>query len=246
MSGHSKWSTIKRQKEVTDKAKGKLFSKLAKAIGIAIKTGGGIDPETNSKLRVAIDTARMANMPKANIERILSKGAEIGDLQEVTYEGFGPEGIAVIVESTTDNRNRTGQEIKGIFERAGGHLAGRGAVSFNYEPRGLVLVKKSDKVEEQMLKLIDLGAEEIEDTADGIEIFVPPELLGQFKEKLLASGFGIVSSELTQKPKNYLSIENGLKAAKVLSFLDTLSEHDDVQKVFANVDIPQDILAKIS
>ena len=125
-------------------------------------------------------------------------------------------------------------------------MAGPGAVSFNYEPRGLVLVKKSDKVEEQMLKLIDLGAEEIEETTDGIEIYVAPDLLGQFKEKLLASGFGIVSSELTQKPKNYLSIDNGLKAAKVLFFLDTLSEHDDVQKVFANVDIPQDILAKIS
>lgn len=246
MSGHSKWSTIKRQKGTLDQARGKLFSKLSKAISIAIRSGGGTDPNSNYKLRMAIDAAKAANMPKANVERILSREGEAEALEEVSYEGYGPEGIAVIVEAATDNRNRTAQEIKGIFEHAGGSLAGPGAVSYNFEPSGVILVKKGKEKDEQMLKIIDLGAKEIEDTEDGIEVFVAPELLGQFKEKLESAGFTVVSSELTQKPKNYQTIEDGSKASKALSFLDTISEHDDVQKVFANVDIPQEVLAKIS
>lgn len=245
MSGHSKWSTIKRKKEATDAARGKLFSKLARAIFVAVKTGGGPDPAANYKLRDVIDAARAANMPKANIERALSKGSRGEALAEFTYEGFGPEGVSVIVEGATDNKNRTGQEIKGIFDRGRGGLAGPGAVSYNFEPKGLLLVEKMGKGEEQMLKLIDLGAEDVEETEDGIEIYVAPDKLSNVRDKIGSSGFKIVSSELYQKPRTYRLISDKNKASKVLSFLEALEEHEDVQKVYANIDVPDEVLESI-
>ncbi|MEJ2441668.1 MAG: YebC/PmpR family DNA-binding transcriptional regulator [Patescibacteria group bacterium] len=246
MSGHSHYATIKRQKESKDLAKGKIFSKLAREISIAVKSGGGPSPDSNYKLRVAMDKARAANMPKVNIERAISKGSGGEALEEVTYEGFGPEGIAVMVETATDNRNRTGQEIKGIFERGGGGLAGPGAVSFNFTPRGLLVIKKDKDSEEQMLKLIDLGVEDLEETEDGIEAYVEGSKLGEIRDKLEKDNFQISSAELVQKPKNYQTISNEDKAKKVLSFLDKLEDNDDVQKVFTNLDIPEEILKKIS
>ena len=191
MSGHSKWSTIKHKKEATDAMRGKVFSKLTRAIAIAIKTGGGADPNTNYKLKVAIDTAKSLNMPKANIERALAKGGGGEKLDEVTYEGFGPGGIGVIAEVATDNRNRTGQEVKGIFEKSGGQLAGPGAVSYNFEPRGLLLVKAEKNMEEQMLRLIDLGVSEIEEAGDLIEVYVEADKLSQIKKDLEKENFSI-------------------------------------------------------
>ncbi|MBU0572291.1 YebC/PmpR family DNA-binding transcriptional regulator [Patescibacteria group bacterium] len=246
MSGHSHYSTIKRQKESNDAAKGQVFSKLTRAISIAVKTGGGPVPESNYKLRVAIDKARALNMPKVNIERAISKGTAGGALEEVTYEGFGPEGVAIMVEVATDNRNRSGQEIKNIFEKGGGSLAGPGAVSFNFEPRGFLIVKKDKNTEEQMLTLIDLDVEDMEESSDGIEVYVDANVLSQTREKLEGKGFNIISTELVQKPKNYQSLVDEKKASKVLSLLDNLEKHDDVQKVFANFDIPEDILEKIA
>jgi len=246
MSGHSHYATIKRQKESKDLAKGKIFSKLAREISIAVKSGGGPSPDSNYKLRVAMDKARAANMPKVNIERAISKGSGGEALEEVTYEGFGPEGIAVMVETATDNRNRTGQEIKGIFERGGGGLAGPGAVSFNFTSRGLLVIKKDKDSEEQMLKLIDLGVEDLEETGDGIEAYVESSKLGEIRDKLEKDNFQISSAELVQKPKNYQTVSNEEKAKKVLSFLDKLEDNDDVQKVFTNLDIPEEILKKIS
>ncbi len=246
MSGHSHYSTIKRQKEANDAARGQVFSKLSRAISITVKTGGGANPDSNYKLRVAIDKARAANMPKVNVERAISKGTGGGALEEVTYEGFGPGGIAVMVEVATDNRNRSGQEIKNIFEKGGGSLAGPGAVSFNFEPRGFLIIKKSKNVEEQMLMLIDLGVEDMEETNDGIEAYVEANVLSQTREKLENEDFKVTSTELVQKPKNYQSIAGEKEASKALSFLDDLEKHDDVQKVFANVDIPEDILKKIT
>jgi YebC/PmpR family DNA-binding regulatory protein len=245
MSGHSHYSTIKRQKEANDAARGQVFSKLSRAISIAVKTGGGSSPDSNYKLRVAIDKARAANMPKVNVERAISKGTGGGVLEEVTYEGFGPGGIAVMVEVATDNRNRSGQEIKNIFEKERGSLAGPGAVSFNFEPRGFLIVKKDKNTEEQMLTLIDLGVEDIEETNDGIEVYVDVHALSQTREKLENKGFKVISTEMVQKPKNYQSIAEEKKASKALSFLDNLEKHDDVQKVFANINIPEDILEKI-
>src|SRR3989344_6041026 len=150
MSGHSKWATIHRSKEVKDAKRGNLFAKMGRAISIAVKAGGGPDPSANFKLRVAIEKARAADMPKENIERAIAKASEGGALEEVTYEGFGPGGIGVIVEAATDNKNRTAQEIKNAFERGGGNLAGPGSVSFNFEQKGFLLVKKTDKPDEQM------------------------------------------------------------------------------------------------
>ena len=246
MSGHSKWSTIKHKKEATDAARGKLFSKLSRAISIAVKTGGGPDPSANHKLKVAIDAAKTANMPKSNIERALRQArGKLGELEEMTYEGFGPGGINVIVEVATDNRNRTGQEIKAIFERGGGGLAGPGAVSFNFEPRGLFVVSKTGDSEEQILKLIDLGVEDVEETEDGIEVYVDPSDFSEVKKRAEDAGFKVTSAELFQKPKNLQVVSDKTLASKILSFLEKLEDHDDVQKVFANLDIPEEILKQI-
>jgi len=236
MSGHSHYATIKRQKEAKDSAKGRIFSRHAKAIALAIKVGGSADPELNSKLRFAIEQAKADNLPKANIERILQRSQEMGDLEEVVYEGYGPLGVGVVVDAVTNNRNRTSQEIKNIFERAGGRLAGPGSVSYNFELKGMFTVKKNDDVESQMLSLIDLGVEDVFEAEDGIEIYVAPEQFQETRDKLLEKGFEIISSELTKRPKNYLIVENENDAKRIMSFLDALEEHDDVQGVYSNFD----------
>lgn len=245
MSGHSHYATIKRQKEAKDAAKGQVFSKLAKAISIAVKAGGGANPDTNYKLRMAVDKAKAANMPKANIERAISKGTGGGALEEMTYEGFGPGGIAVIVEGATDNKNRMAQEIKGLFERGGGSLAGPGAVSFNFVPKGLLVVKKKKDTEAQMLKLIDLGVEDINEVEDGLEVYVEGSKLGETKKTLEKEGFEMTSSELVQKPKALQTISDEKMAAKALGFLDSLEDYEDVQKVFTNLDIPKLVMKKL-
>lgn len=244
MSGHSHYATIKRQKGVKDAAKGNMFSKFAKAISIAVKSGGGPDPDANFKLRVVIDKARSFNMPKENIERAISHGSGGQALDEASYEGFGPSGVAVIVETATDNRNRTGQEIKNIFERAGGRLGGPGAVSFNFEAKGQLLINKDADPESQMLKLIDLGVEDMEEIEDGIEAFVAPDKLSSIRKALEDAGYKVTETELVQKPKTYQTITSESEAKKAIAFLDALNEQEDVQKVFANLDIPDEVLAK--
>ena len=244
MSGHSHYATIHRQKELKDAQKGKIFSKLAQIIAIAAKTSS--DPESNYKLRMAIEQAHAANMPKSNIERAISRASEVGNIEEVTYEGFGPAGIAIIIQAATDNRNRTGQEIKNLFEREGGSLVGPGAVSFNFEQRGLIVVKKEENFDEQMLKLIDAGAEDLEESQDAIEVYTLPEKLNDLRNNLETAGFQINTFELVQKPINYQTVVDSATASKVLSFLDRLQERDDVAKVFANLDIPDEVIAKIN
>lgn len=236
MSGHSHYATIKRQKEAKDSAKGRVFSRHAKAIALAIKLGGSADPELNSKLRFAIEQAKADNLPKANIERILQRSQEMGDLEEVVYEGYGPFGVGVVVDAVTNNRNRTSQEIKNIFERAGGSLAGPGSVSYNFEKKGMFTVKKKADVEAQMLSLIDLGIEDIFEAEDGLEIYVSPDRFQDLRHKILESGFEIISSGLVKKPKNYLLIEKESDANKIMSFLEALEDHEDVQGVYSNFD----------
>lgn len=246
MSGHSKWQTIRRKKESEDIKRGKLFSKLSRAISIAVKTGGGNDPETNYKLRIAIDKAKEANMPKDNVERAISKGSGEGEgLVEATYEGYGPDGVAVMVEVATDNKNRSSQEIKFLFERGGGNLAGPGAVSFNFVPRGVLVVKDEGNSEQLMLDLIDMGVEDVEEEGKYIEAYVAPSKLHELKEKIDKKGYKVTSAELVQKPKNLQPVKDESKAKKVVALLESLEEHDDVQKVFANADIPEDILNKL-
>jgi YebC/PmpR family DNA-binding regulatory protein len=246
MSGHSHFATIKRKKEVTDAAKGKMFSRMSRAIQIAIKTGGGPDPSTNYKLRMAIDSAKSVNMPKSNIDRILARSAEASAIDEVNYEGYGPEGVGVVVEVATDNKNRTAQEIKNIFERGGGTLAGPGAVSYNFESKGLLIVKKLADGDAQMLTLIDAGVDDIEESDDVLEVYVAPNKTGETKEKLETLGFEVTSFQLIKQPKSYMTIADPAKASKVLGFLNNLEEHDDVQNVFANVDIPESVLNQIN
>jgi len=246
MSGHSHYATIKRQKEHNDAQRGQIFSKLAKEIAIAVKSGGP-DPNANFKLRVSMERARAANMPKENVERAISSGtSSASNLEEANYEGFGPSGIAVMVSAATDNRNRTGQEIKNLFERAGGSLAGPGAVSFNFENKGLLVVAKSADPEAQMLSLIDLGVEDMEETEDGIEVYVTPEKLSEVRAKLEAGGFTLTATELYMKPKTFQTISDPNEAKRALTFLDSLEEQEDVQKVYTNMDIPDNVVSQIS
>lgn len=233
MSGHSHYATIKRQKAATDAVKGNVFSRHAKNILVAAKGGG--DPDLNFKLRVAIDKARADNMPKENIERAIAKAtSEGGNLEEVIYEGFGPAGVSVIIEAATDNKNRTAQEIKNLFDKSGGRLAGPGAVSYNFESKGFLLVKKTEDAEAQMLALIDAGAEDLTEVEDGIEVYTHPESLSALRKKLLDAGFTITETEIQMKPKTTMEITDPSQEEKIIKFLDTLEENDDVQKVYSN------------
>lgn len=246
MSGHSKWSTIKRQKEVADMKRGKIFSKLAKAITLAAREGA--DPEKNFRLRLEMERAKQANMPKENIERALRKAqGKVGErqLEEVVYEGYGPGGVAIIVEAATDNRNRTTAEMKKLFERGGGNLGGPGTVTYQFRPMGLITVEKSSKPGEQILKIIDLGVEDVEEAKDALEVYIQSQNLGMFRKKLNQNGFKVLSAELVRQPKNEIQIKDPEKATKVLKLMNSLQEHDDIQRVFANFDIPEEILQKI-
>lgn len=211
-----------------------------------IAAKGGADPDMNFKLRFEIDKAREASMPKENIDRAIARATtEAANLEEIMYEGFGPAGISVIVEVASDNKNRTAQEMKNLFEKNGGNLAGPGAVSFNFESKGFMLVKKKEDPESQMLSLIDAGVEDVNETEDGIEVYTVPEKLGEIHKALSAKGFEITQAELQMKPKNLQVIEDPASAAKAIKFLDALEELDDVQKVFSNLDIPDEIMGQI-
>ncbi|MBL7158892.1 YebC/PmpR family DNA-binding transcriptional regulator [Candidatus Microgenomates bacterium] len=245
MSGHSKWSTIKREKGANDQKRGQIFTKLGKAITIAVKDGGGItDPDKNFKLRLTIDKAREANMPKDNIKRaLLRHSANQGKLggggwKEVLYEGYGPFGIAIIIEAVTDNKKRTSQELKRVFERGGGRLASTGAVNYLFERKGLIVIEKKDLTEDQVLeKALEAGAEDLEETEDGFEIFTEPQKLNQAKEKIKSFGLKIIDSELSFRPKSTVSITGEEKAKKILKLMDAFESLDDVQKVYANFDL---------
>lgn len=244
MSGHSHFATIKRQKAANDSAKGNLFSKLARAIMIAAKSGG--DPDMNYKLRFEIDKAREAGMPKDNIERAITKATtEAANLEEITYEGFGPGGIGVMIEVASDNKNRAAQEIKNLFDRAGGSMGGPNSVAFNFESKGFMVVKKAEDPDTQMLELIDAGAEDIEDVGEEFEIYVAPDKLGQINKDLTAKGFEIKETELQMKPKNFVNVSEAAVASKIIKFIDEVESHDDVQKVFTNADIPDEVMASI-
>jgi YebC/PmpR family DNA-binding regulatory protein len=242
MSGHSHYSTIKRAKEANDQQRGKIFSKFAREIGIVVREGGGTDPAFNYKLRMVLDKAREANMPKDNIDRAITKSASGAALERILYEGFGPGNISVIVEAATDNKNRTSQEIKNLFERGGGKMAGTGAVSFNFENKGLLVIKKDQKPDEQMLKMIDLGVEDIDETSDGFEVYTQPEKLYEVKGELEKAGFTISSAELYMKPKMFQTVTDSDDAKKAIAFIDLLNDHDDVSNVFSNLDVPDNLL----
>lgn len=246
MSGHSKWSQIKRQKAVADVKRGQAFSKLGKAITLAAKKGGSADPEINYKLRMAVETAKSYNMPKENIQRAIDAGIGKGatvNLEEATYEGFAQNGVAVIVEVVTDNKNRTVSEIKKTFDKCGGTLANAGAVSWNFEKKGQIVVKLDRFTADEVLgKAAEFGADDIEVGENSVEVYCPPEKLSQVRQNLAEAGFSIESAELTMKPKSLVKVEDSGKANQILGLVDSLDNLDDVQKVYANFDIPDNLL----
>jgi YebC/PmpR family DNA-binding regulatory protein len=241
MSGHSKWTQIKRQKGVNDQKRGKTFTKLGNAITIAVKQGGGIgDPDSNFRLRLAIDIARGENMPKENIERAIKRAAEkdTADFQEVIYEGFAPGGVSVIVEAATDNPTRTTSEVKSIFNKANASFGQPGSVSYQFKHIGRIIAKKGSKSFDDLFSIaLDLGAEDIEEVGDEVFIYTSLADLAKVKDALAAtaSGVEVLEAELIREPLVTVQIEEGDKLSKIENFINTLEELDDVQKVYTNL-----------
>ena len=249
MSGHSKWSTIKRQKGVTDAKRGALFTKVAREISVAARQGGG-DPDANYRLRLAIEKARSVNMPSDNIKRTIDKatgGGEGEQFEEIVYEGYGPGGVAVLVEAQTDNRNRTAGEIRSIFTKAGGQLAGSGAVAWQFEPRGLITVPRAGiDPDEVALAAIDAGATDVDtDDEDAVEIYTDPAQLEPVRRGLEAAGIPIDSAESTMVARQTVGLDSS-RARQALRLVELLEELDDVQRVTANFDIPEDVFAEVA
>lgn len=248
MSGHSKWSTIKRQKGANDAKRGALFTKVAREISVAARQGGG-DPDANYRLRLAIDKARSVNMPAENIKRAIDRavgGGEGEQYEEIVYEGYGPGGVAILVEATTDNRNRTAAEVRSIFSKAGGQLAGTGAVAWQFEPRGVVTVPKAGvDADEVALTAIDAGAIDVDTDSDPMEIYTEPHDLEAVRTALEAAGVAIDSAEGTMMAKQTVTLEAN-QARAALRLVDLLEDLDDVQRVSANLDIPEDVFAEVT
>lgn len=248
MSGHSKWSTIKRQKGANDAKRGALFTKVAREISVAARAGGG-DPDANYRLRLAMDKARSINMPAENIRRSIEKatgGGEAEQFEEIVYEGYGPGGVAVLVEAATDNRNRTAAEVRSVFAKTGGQLAGSGAVAWQFEARGLITVPRDGAdADEVALAAIDAGASDVDTDADPIEIYTEPAELERVRTALEAAGVAIEGAESAMIAKQTVALESD-KVRQALRLVDLLEDLDDVQRVTANFDIPEDVLAEVT
>lgn len=233
MSGHSKWSTIKRQKGAADIKRGQSFTKVANAITIAVKAGGSGDPGSNPRLRSVLEEAKALNMPKDNIQRAIDRALGVGKeaLEEVTFEGFGPGGVAFLVEAVTDNRLRTLQEIKNLFERSGGNSAGQGAVAYMFDKLGEIKISK----EKDIMTLIDLGVEDVEEIEQGYLVYVQSPELNTMSTKITQAGFEVESAEIVMKPKIFQKTDDPELIKKVIEFRQNLKELDDVQKVYDNL-----------
>ena len=248
MSGHSKWSTIKRAKGVTDAKRSAVFTKVAREISVAARQGGG-DSDANYRLRLAIEKARSVNMPADNIKRTIDKatgGGEGEQFEEIVYEGYGPGGIAILVEAQTDNRNRTAAEVRSIFVKAGGQLAGSGAVAWQFEPRGFIEVARAGiDVDEVTLAAIDAGAEDVDSDDDMIAIYTAPHDLEAVRKRLEAGGVPVESAESTMVARQTVGLDSS-KARQALRLVELLEDLDDVQRVTFNVDIPEELLAEVA
>jgi YebC/PmpR family DNA-binding regulatory protein len=245
MSGHSKWSTIKRQKGAADAKRGQLFTKLAREISIAARQGLP-DPEANTRLRLAVDRARAANMPKENIERAIQRasGAGQGDqYEEIFYEGYGPGGAALMIQAQTDNRNRTVGEVRAVLTRAGGTLGENGSVGWMFDQMGVIEVPiAAADPDEIALTAIDAGASDVETEDHSVVVYTDPTDLHRTRETLAASGFPIEAAQLTMRPKTLVAPEPDV-AIKVIRLVEKLEDLDDVQEVFTNIDISDEVLA---
>jgi len=247
MSGHSHWARIKHKKGATDAKRGRLWSKLARHIIIAARNGGG-NPDENLSLRYAVDKAKEANMPNDTIDRAIKRGTgELGGInyEEVNYEGYGPKGVAILIACLTDNRNRTAPEIRKIFEQRNLNLGGAGSVAWMFKKKGLITVAAADASEEKLMEVaLEAGAEDIQQDGDAFEVTCQPSEFEAVKKALQTAGIKTQSAELTMVPQNYVRIE-GDDAKKMLGLMEAIEDHDDVQNVYANFDIPDDILAEL-
>ena len=248
MSGHSKWATIKHKKGAADKARGKLFAKLIRQVEVAAREGGG-DPDSNPTLRTMFQKAREASVPLDTIERAIKRGT--GELEgvryeQVSYEGYAPNGVAVIVECLTDNRNRTGADIRSTFSKNGGSMAEPGAVSWQFERKGVILVPKAGArvvtEDDLMLVALEAGAEDISDAGEQFQVTTPPSDIQTVRSALEEAGMPVESAEVTLLSSTTVQLQTESEAKKVLHLVDLLEDHDDVQNVYANFDIPDEII----
>jgi YebC/PmpR family DNA-binding regulatory protein len=248
MSGHSKWHSIKHKKGAADKARGKLFAKLIKQIEVAARDGGG-DIDGNPTLRTMVQKARDSSVPMDTVERAIKRGT--GELEGVryepaTYEGYAPNGVALFVECLSDNRNRTSAEVKNIFTRNGGSLAEPGAVAWQFERKGVIILEKAAATEDDlMLATLDAGAEDIVDQGDSWQVTTPPSDLQTVRSALEEAGIAFTNADLTMLPTQTVPLGNEASARAVLRLVDMLEDHDDVQAVYANFDIPDDVLQAV-
>jgi YebC/PmpR family DNA-binding regulatory protein len=251
MSGHSKWSTIKRQKGANDAKRGALFTKVTREIMIAARQGGG-DPDANYRLRLAVDKARRPpiNMPADNIKRAIERATGAGDaevFEEIIYEGYGPGGVAILVEAQTDNRNRTAADVRSLFTKSGGQLAGSGAVAWQFEPRGLITIPKSGQdADEVALTAIDAGADDVDTSTDEVvEVYTTPAGLEQVRKALEGAGVPVETAENTMVAKSTVEVDEQ-RARQNLRLVESLEDLDDVQRVTANFDIPEELFAEVA
>ncbi|MDP3920307.1 MAG: YebC/PmpR family DNA-binding transcriptional regulator [Candidatus Omnitrophota bacterium] len=248
MSGHSKWASIKHKKGAVDAKRGKVFTKIIRELTAAAKMGGG-DPDTNPRLRTAIQTAKAANMPAENIERGIKKGT--GELEgvtfeEVSYEGYGPQGVAVLVKCLTDNKNRSAAEIRSIFNKTDGSMAGAGSVAWLFEKKGFIVVAKDKATEEQLMEVaVGAGAEDLGADGSAFEIMTPPHDFEAVREAMEKANIPMLSAEVTMIPKTEVSVTAN-SARNVIKLIETLEDHDDVQNVYSNCDIPEEVMKEVS
>ncbi len=244
MSGHSKWNNIKRKKEKADGAKAKIFTKLGRELAVAVKEGGSADPASNSRLKDCIAKAKAANVPNDNIERIIKRAAGEGSTatyEDITYEGYGPSGVAVIVETLTDNRNRTAADVRHAFDKFGGNLGTNGCVSFMFKQKGVIVIEREGLEEDDVMgDALEAGASDFSVDEDVFEVTTEPLDFSAVREELENKGYSFVSAELEMVPDTYTSIEDPEVAQKMQKMLDLLEDNDDVQNVWHNWDAPED------
>ncbi len=249
MSGHSKWSTIKRKKGAIDAKRGKIFSKLIKEITVAARQGGG-DPDGNPRLRSAIAAAKAENMPKDNIARAIDKGSGGGDgdaYEEILYEGYGPGGVAVLVECMTDNRNRTVADVRHFFAKSNGNLGENGCVAWMFDKKGQILVDKGGISEEDLMdKALEAGAEDVVEDENEFQVLTSVDDFNDVRDSLEEQGVSFLEASISMIPQNTIEIDQENIAVSLLKLLENLEDHDDVQKVHANFDIDQDLMDKLS
>jgi len=249
MAGHSKWANTKHRKGAQDAKRGKIFTKLAKEIAVAARMGGG-DADANPRLRAGIIAARAVNMPKDNIERAIKKGVgglEGANYEEITYEGYGPGGVAVLVDCLTDNRNRTVGEVRYFFSKSGGNMGETGCVSYMFDKKGSIVVEKDKADEEKLMELaLEAGAEDVLDEGDIFQVLTAPDDFNAVRDALDKAGIAFAEAEISMIPKNTVEVGDEKTATQLMKLIDNLEDFDDVQKVHANFDIPDELLEKIS